>query len=281
MILKQNGLFVAEVKHAWGKIVGSKQGLWTYVNPNGTSGTLANPYLQVRSTHFDWKKWCNDHLIELNKISGRERLVKDWEPLEYVVLFPQIPEGSEINVGDFPVQVVGLSKFRMALVMQTTPVSPAFTKDELRAIPTLLKLTQWHIEPPPEPSDEPPERLKKTLRLSGHDDFHPPIVRMLVARGHEFSQPVFYLDKDRIVVGRDPDSDLVINHESVSRKHAEIRQENERWIVRDLHSQNGTFVSYGGDPGLERRVERYNALKNGSIVRFGYVAYTVLLEKSK
>jgi hypothetical protein len=37
-------------------------------------------------------------------------------------------------------------------------------------------------------------------------------------------------------------------------------------------STNGTYVSYGGAPGGERRVRR-NALTAGSIVRFGEAAF--------
>ena len=94
-----------------------------------------------------------------------------------------------------------------------------------------------------------------------------------------FSQPVFHLEKEVITVGRGPDSDLIINDESVSREHAEIRRFADQWIVRDLGSLNGTFVSYSGDPQLERRIERENALKNGSIVRFGQASYTILLNE--
>jgi len=70
MVLKQNGLFLAEIKHVWGKVIGHKSGLWTYTNPNGITGTLDNPYLQVRSSHHNWKKWCQEHLDEMKKIGS-------------------------------------------------------------------------------------------------------------------------------------------------------------------------------------------------------------------
>jgi pSer/pThr/pTyr-binding forkhead associated (FHA) protein len=117
-----------------------------------------------------------------------------------------------------------------------------------------------------------------TVRLDT-DDFKPPVVRILVARGHDFSQLVFHLEKEVITIGRDPNSDLVIQDESVSRKHAKLRRFNDRWIVQDLGSLNGTFVSYSGDPQLERRIERENALKNGSVLRFGQASYTILLNE--
>ena len=55
-----------------------------------------------------------------------------------------------------------------------------------------------------------------------------------------------------------------------------------RWIVRDLGSTSGTFVSYTGDPDTESRVvDTEFALQNNSIVCFGPAAYTLLLLKGE
>lgn len=43
-------------------------------------------------------------------------------------------------------------------------------------------------------------------------------------------------------VGRAPDNDLVINHPSVSRKHARLKIEGETLIIEDLDSANGSFL---------------------------------------
>jgi hypothetical protein len=47
---------------------------------------------------------------------------------------------------------------------------------------------------------------------------------------------------ERLRVGRDPDCDLVIDHASVSRQHAELYRVGDRWHLRDLGSKNGSFV---------------------------------------
>jgi len=47
---------------------------------------------------------------------------------------------------------------------------------------------------------------------------------------------------ERLRVGRDPDCDLVIDHPSVSRRHAELYRDGGRWHLRDLGSKNGSFV---------------------------------------
>jgi len=47
---------------------------------------------------------------------------------------------------------------------------------------------------------------------------------------------------ERLRVGRDPGCELVIDHPSVSRRHAELYQDGGRWRLRDLGSKNGSFV---------------------------------------
>lgn len=46
----------------------------------------------------------------------------------------------------------------------------------------------------------------------------------------------------RLRVGRDPGCDLVIEHPSVSRQHAEFYPRDDRWWLRDLGSKNGSFI---------------------------------------
>jgi hypothetical protein len=47
----------------------------------------------------------------------------------------------------------------------------------------------------------------------------------------------------QIVLGRSRDCDCVLAEPSVSRRHAELRREGERWLLRDLGSRNGTRVN--------------------------------------
>ncbi len=53
----------------------------------------------------------------------------------------------------------------------------------------------------------------------------------------------FSFDKPLIHIGRALDNDLVIENLSVSRRHAQIEDENGRFYVTDLGSANGTFVN--------------------------------------
>jgi VWFA-related protein len=103
-----------------------------------------------------------------------------------------------------------------------------------------------------------------------------PTAAALIASGHHFSVDKFPLSRAIINIGRETGNDLMINHESVSRRHAQIKQEQGRYVVYDLGSTNGTFVSFTGDVTKERRVTQ-NALKNGSLVRFGNVTFLMEL----
>jgi len=50
-------------------------------------------------------------------------------------------------------------------------------------------------------------------------------------------------DGSRLTVGRSSKSDCVLPEDCVSRRHAELRRDGERWLLRDLGSSNGTRVN--------------------------------------
>jgi hypothetical protein len=54
---------------------------------------------------------------------------------------------------------------------------------------------------------------------------------------------VFPLEKDRLTIGRLPGSDVTLADPGASRRHAEIRLEDGRFVLADLGSTNGTRVN--------------------------------------
>jgi hypothetical protein len=50
-------------------------------------------------------------------------------------------------------------------------------------------------------------------------------------------------DGMRVTVGRSPSCDCVLPEDCISRRHAELRRDGERWLLRDLGSSNGTRVN--------------------------------------
>ena len=73
---------------------------------------------------------------------------------------------------------------------------------------------------------------------------------------------VFDLDQSSIVVGRGEDADILIDNPSMSRRHAEFRQEGDGWVVQDLGSSNGTYIG-------EVRLEAACPVQEGTEVAFG------------
>jgi pSer/pThr/pTyr-binding forkhead associated (FHA) protein len=63
-------------------------------------------------------------------------------------------------------------------------------------------------------------------------------------------------------IGRALDNEIVVTHSSVSRHHASIESSNGAFVVKDLNSQNGTFVG-------SRRVTEPTRLNDGDTVRVG------------
>lgn len=71
---------------------------------------------------------------------------------------------------------------------------------------------------------------------------------------------------DRFVIGRSQDCDLVIDNLGVSRQHAEIVMEGGVPILKDMKSNNGTYVN-------GKRITRYN-LNDGDEIAIGKFTIT-------
>jgi hypothetical protein len=82
--------------------------------------------------------------------------------------------------------------------------------------------------------------------------------------------------EDELRVGRQPDCDLVIDDESVSKRHAVLRwdESKQRCTLQDEGSTNGTFVN------TVSRIVGEIELHDGDIVSFGDVAFWFLLSKT-
>ncbi|MCP4544028.1 MAG: FHA domain-containing protein [Chloroflexi bacterium] len=268
VVLKRNGIFLAELKHIWDHIIGGREGHWKAIREDRTEIILnpdrPNPFKQVQRNYYSWKNWCQDHTDKISTDITKSRPM-DWaDVMTYVVLYPDLPPDSQIDIGDWPVRAVGLPTFLMALTMRTSK-KVDLSRQEIDRIPQLIGLQRW-------------QSMRSTGTLS---DWQPSSFTALVARGHTLSEPLFRLDEIKskiITVGREPGNDLIISDPTISRHHAQLYHQNGRWIVNDMGSTSGTFVSYKGDPEKESQVQdREFALKNNSIVRFGPAAYTLLL----
>lgn len=73
----------------------------------------------------------------------------------------------------------------------------------------------------------------------------------------------FPLNKSHTIIGRDVGCDVMVNHHSVSRRHAEVVRLAEGYLFRDLGSKNGCFVN-------GQRVQEY-LLQDGDVLAVGDV----------
>lgn len=79
--------------------------------------------------------------------------------------------------------------------------------------------------------------------------------------------------EDQLAVGRQPDCELVIEHPSVSKRHAIIKWDaaESRATLQDLGSTNGTFLN------ATIKIRQESVLKDGDIISFGDVQFWYLL----
>jgi pSer/pThr/pTyr-binding forkhead associated (FHA) protein len=83
-------------------------------------------------------------------------------------------------------------------------------------------------------------------------------------------------ERDELIVGRQPDCDLVIDDPSASKRHAAIRWDRAlaRCTVVDLGSTNGTFLNGS------MKVRSEMPLRDGDIVGFGEAHFWFLLAQT-
>jgi pSer/pThr/pTyr-binding forkhead associated (FHA) protein len=91
---------------------------------------------------------------------------------------------------------------------------------------------------------------------------------LVVRSGGGRAGETFPIAGDRIVVGRQPDTDVFLDDVTVSRKHAVLARNADGYTIEDQGSLNGTYVN-------RRRVEQAT-LEDGDEVQIGKYRLTFL-----
>jgi hypothetical protein len=85
------------------------------------------------------------------------------------------------------------------------------------------------------------------------------------------SIPLLALDwtgaTERLLIGRAPEADIVLDDGSVSRRHAELMWRGGTWVIHDIGSKNGTALN-------GRPIERAQ-LRPGDFVRFAKQTFRI------
>jgi predicted component of type VI protein secretion system len=84
----------------------------------------------------------------------------------------------------------------------------------------------------------------------------------LVVRSGPNPGKVYPIMKQDIIIGRDPNSDILINDAEVSRHHATIKLQPEGYVFEDLGSTNGTIIN-------GQRLMGPHILQAGEIINLG------------
>jgi NADPH-dependent 2,4-dienoyl-CoA reductase/sulfur reductase-like enzyme/pSer/pThr/pTyr-binding forkhead associated (FHA) protein len=97
----------------------------------------------------------------------------------------------------------------------------------------------------------------------------PPMEAQLVPLADQAQAGILLSQTKVMTVGRQAGSYLLIDHESVSRMHAEINYDNEQYVLRDLGSSNGTYVNE-----VRMEANKTHILKPADKARFGKMKFT-------
>ena len=79
----------------------------------------------------------------------------------------------------------------------------------------------------------------------------------------------FKLEKSPLTIGRIQDSDVVLDDDAVSRRHAQVEQRADIWYVVDVGSRNGTLHNEG-------ELDREAALGHGDRIKVGSTIFKYL-----
>jgi DNA-binding winged helix-turn-helix (wHTH) protein len=81
----------------------------------------------------------------------------------------------------------------------------------------------------------------------------------------------FFVDQPVLLIGRDAQCDVVISDRQVSRRHASISLEGDRYVLQDLGSKNGTFVN-GHELGGSHLLQDGDEIQIALCCKLAYVA---------
>ena len=107
-----------------------------------------------------------------------------------------------------------------------------------------------------------PEEVAEVPSTALHD----PSVKgpaLVVRSGGGRAGETFFPSGERTLIGRSPDCDVFLDDVTVSRKHAELVRDGDRFTIKDLGSLNGTFVNRRRIEADETQIEDDDELQIG------------------
>ncbi len=87
-------------------------------------------------------------------------------------------------------------------------------------------------------------------------------LRLRVLGGKHHGDVIDFVEPRRVHIGRDPESDIVLEAGNASRRHARIHWDGENLMISDLESRNGVVVN-------DEIITRQTMLKAGDSIALG------------
>jgi nuclease-like protein len=145
VLIKQDAIFIVELKHCDGKIFGDVNGPWFVESANGERKRLnpgrKNPYNQVISYYYSLINFLNEHRTTF--LSPQKATAVDFRTCKrLVVIAPTVQEGSQVET-DWKVELKGLDELPAYLVTERSSEID-LSEEEMLAIPGLLHCTRWN-----------------------------------------------------------------------------------------------------------------------------------------
>jgi hypothetical protein len=94
---------------------------------------------------------------------------------------------------------------------------------------------------------------------------------MLIVYEGELEGQRWIIDRDRMVIGRGTDCEIVIPKRQVSRHHALIERDESGCLLRDLGSKNGTYVNGQEVRDKPHRLKDEDEIQLALCVKMGFV----------
>lgn len=142
VVMKQEGIFVVELKHCDGRVIGDVNGPWFVENANKERKRInpgrKNPYNQVITYYYALTNFLNEQRAA---IVGNNRTVEMRSVRRVVAIAPYLHPESQIDT-DWKVQVMGLDVLPVHVFTERS-ADMSWSDDELQRIPQLLNCTRW------------------------------------------------------------------------------------------------------------------------------------------
>src|SRR6185312_13298578 len=87
---------------------------------------------------------------------------------------------------------------------------------------------------------------------------------LLYAPNFEQFYPSYVFSVPELIIGRDPSNPICVPEQAVSRQHARIRYDGQRWLLNDLGSRNGTMVD--GQFATEVELQHLHEIRVGDAI---------------